>query len=92
MSIAASYRFHVRGRVQGVFFRQSTRQRALELQLDGWVRNCDDGSVEGLAHGEPAALDALRDWLRRGPEAARVDALDWQISDETAAPGFVVRR
>lgn len=91
MSIRASYRFHVRGRVQGVYFRQSTRQRALELQIDGWVRNCDDGSVEGLAHGEALALDALRDWLRRGPATARVDALDWQASEETPASGFVVR-
>lgn len=92
MSIAASYRFHVCGRVQGVYFRQSTRQRALELQLDGWVRNCDDGSVEGLVHGPAAALDALRNWLRQGPTAARVETLDWQASDELPAAGFVVCR
>lgn len=92
MSRTTSYRFHARGRVQGVFFRQSARQRAQELQLDGWVLNRDDGGVEGLAHGEPAALDALRDWLQHGPPAAHVDALDWQASDETPASGFFVRR
>lgn len=88
----ASYRFHVRGRVQGVFFRQSTKQRALELRLDGWVVNRDDGSVEGLACGELQALDALHEWLRHGPPAARVDALDWQASGEVPPSGFVVSR
>src|SRR3546814_13109124 len=75
MSSTASYRFHVLGHVQGVFFRQSTRQRALELQIDGWVRNCDDGSVEGLACGEATAIDALREWLQHGPATARVETL-----------------
>ncbi|HEY9544751.1 MAG TPA: acylphosphatase [Solimonas sp.] len=92
MSSTASYRFHVLGHVQGVFFRQSTRQRALELQIDGWVRNCDDGSVEGLACGEATAIDALREWLQHGPATARVETLTWRASDETPASGFVVRR
>lgn len=90
--MAASYRFRVEGRVQGVFFRQSTRERAQALGLAGWVANREDGSVEGLAHGEDAGLDALRAWLRQGPPAARVERLDWQPDAETPAPGFVVRR
>src|SRR3546814_7165723 len=84
MSSTASYRFHVLGHVQGVFFRQSTRQRALELQIDGWVRNCDDGSVEGLACGEAAAIDALREWLQHGPATARVETLTWRSEEHTS--------
>ncbi|MGH8445579.1 MAG: acylphosphatase [Solimonas sp.] len=88
----ASYRFRVSGRVQGVFFRQSTVQRAEALGLSGWVANRDDGSVEGLAAGDDTALAALREWLQRGPPAARVDALDWQRSDDDVPAGFRVLR
>ncbi|MDP9141997.1 MAG: acylphosphatase [Pseudomonadota bacterium] len=90
--MSTSYRFTVHGRVQGVFFRQSTAKTARELELNGWVRNCDDGSVEGCASGEAAALERLREWLQRGPPAARVDRFDWQPSDETPESGFAVFR
>lgn len=86
------YRFSVNGRVQGVYFRQSTRQRALELGVGGWVRNCDDGSVEGLASGADAALEQLRGWLHQGPAAARVDKLSWETADAQVFEGFEVRR
>lgn len=65
-------RFLVVGRVQGVFFRASTREQALRLNLSGHARNLDDGSVEVLAYGDAAALDALERWLQRGPPAAQV--------------------
>lgn len=90
--MSTSYRFSVHGRVQGVYFRQSTADRARELGLNGWVRNCTDGSVEGLAAGAPAALEALHGWLHHGPPAARVDRVDWLPSDEQPDPGFGVRR
>lgn len=86
------YRFTVSGRVQGVFFRQSTAERATALGLDGWVRNLPDGRVEGLACGAAAALQPLQQWLRRGPPAARVDALEWQRCEETPPAGFRVQR
>ncbi len=64
----------IHGRVQGVFFRDSTRRKALELGIHGWVRNRPDGSVEAMAAGDEAALDALEQWLRGGgPPAARVE-------------------
>ena len=86
------YRFTVSGRVQGVFFRQSTADTATRLALDGWVRNLPDGRVEGMAAGSPDALAELRAWLDRGPPAARVDGVEWKVSNEMPAPGFMVRR
>jgi len=65
-------RCHVSGRVQGVFYRASTRQRADALGVTGHARNLADGRVEVLACGEPAAVAALCDWLREGPPAASV--------------------
>ncbi|MHB8405773.1 MAG: acylphosphatase [Gammaproteobacteria bacterium] len=62
----------ISGRVQGVVFRASTARRALELSVTGYAKNLPDGRVEVLACGEPAAVDALCEWLRRGPPAARV--------------------
>ena len=62
----------ISGHVQGVVFRASTARRALELSVTGYAKNLPDGRVEVLACGEPAAVDALCEWLRRGPPAARV--------------------
>lgn len=86
------YRFIVSGRVQGVYFRQSTAQEAQRLGLDGWVRNLPDGRVEGCAGGRAEALAQLRAWLKQGPPAARVDAVEWGPASEPVEPGFVVRR
>lgn len=68
-------RFIVRGRVQGVFFRASARERAVALKLTGHARNLLDGSVEVVAYGEAATLDQLEVWLHDGPEHARVDEM-----------------
>lgn len=73
---------HIAGRVQGVFYRQSTRTEARRLGLTGTVRNNPDGTVTIEAEGAPAALEALADWCHRGPVAARVDRV-------TVAPGAV---
>jgi acylphosphatase len=66
-------RCHVSGRVQGVYFRASTRDRANELGVTGYARNLADGRVEVLACGAPSAVQQLCDWLWHGPPAARVD-------------------
>lgn len=60
------------GRVQGVFFRDYTRKKANELGLNGWVRNCSDGSVEALLSGTEIAVEHMVDWLHRGSPAAHV--------------------
>jgi acylphosphatase len=89
----AAARFLVEGKVQGVFFRASTRERALRLGLSGWVRNLDDGRVEVLAAGSADALEALAQWLQGGPPAARVDVVVRQDVDGSAAgdDGFTIR-
>lgn len=80
----AARRYRVRGRVQGVFFRASTCERAREIGLRGWVRNLPDGRVEVVAEGEPSALEALEVWLRQGPPMARVDDV---THEKTESPG-----
>jgi acylphosphatase len=65
--------FTIKGRVQGVFFRDSTRRVAHTLGITGYAINLDDGSVEVLACGERAAIDKLAAWLQEGPQMARVD-------------------
>ena len=65
-------RFRIQGRVQGVWFRESTRQQAAMHDITGYARNCPDGSVEVVACGSEQSLSALRDWLRHGPPMAQV--------------------
>lgn len=72
----------IAGRVQGVFFRESTRRQAEALGLSGQAINLDDGRVEVLAQGSSEALDQLAAWLQQGPPAARVDRVS-----ELEAPG-----
>ena len=81
----------VRGRVQGVFFRAATQREARRLGLTGWVRNRPDGSVELLAIGEPAALDALAAALWQGPSAARVTAVARSDAEDDGSRGFSER-
>lgn len=82
MSLLCTH-FIVTGTVQGVFFRNSTKAKAHALNLTGWVRNREDGSVELVACGEAASLKDLETWLWQGPSGARVTQVmgspcDWQ--------------
>ena len=65
-------RLRIRGRVQGVFYRDSTQREAQRLELRGWVCNRSDGSVEAVAQGPPERVAALIDWCHEGPPLARV--------------------
>lgn len=86
----ASARFLVSGRVQGVFFRASTRDEARRLGLNGYARNLADGRVEVLAQGGAEALEALAQWLQHGPPLARVaEVVRAAADDEPARSGFV---
>ena len=81
-------KIRVHGRVQGVWFRDWTNREAKTLDVDGWVRNRRDGTVEVLAAGEAGAVEAMIARLREGPPNARVDWLEIEDSDEIPAPGF----
>jgi len=74
MAIARSLR--LTGLVQGVFFRAWTRDEARGLRVNGWVRNCDDGTVEAHLEGEDAAVNRLIERMRDGSPGARVDDID----------------
>ena len=82
----------VSGRVQGVWFRQSTKETAEGLGLTGWVRNLNDGRVEVIATGEEKAVRQLEAWLGQGPELANVADVESEFI-ENAEPfsGFEVR-
>ena len=82
----------IRGHVQGVFFRQSSRSVALELGLRGWVRNRNSGDVEMVAEGSSERIESLVEWCHRGPEAARVDNVERMNAEPAGLPeGFHVR-
>lgn len=74
----ANIRAHVfiSGRVQGVFFRQSTQLQAQSLGVKGWVRNLPDGRVEAVFEGKESAVKKLVDYCRHGPLAARVENVE----------------
>ena len=76
MSERVTRRLIARGRVQGVWFRESMRLEAEALGVTGWVRNRADGSVEAVVQGKPDAVETLIGWARRGPDAAQVAALE----------------
>jgi acylphosphatase len=83
-------RFLVTGKVQGVFFRASTRNEALKLQLRGYARNLADGRVAARNHFDAAAVGSLEQWLWQGPSPARVDDVVRHEYGEDAPAGFVV--
>jgi acylphosphatase len=83
MAIASATRhIIVRGRVQGVGFRAFVEHEALKRGIEGWVRNCRDGSVEVVLKGDDAKVVEMLEVCRRGPMMARVDALDQREGSE----------
>jgi acylphosphatase len=81
----------VRGEVQGVFFRDSTRSEAQRRGVGGWVSNRGDGSVEAVFEGEPDAVEAVVEWCRSGPSQA--DVRDVEVAEEPpeGLDGFRIR-
>jgi acylphosphatase len=84
----ATVRFLVSGRVQGVFYRASTRDEAHRLGLAGSARNLDDGRVEVIASGSDEALTALERWLWQGPSSARVENVAREAMADREFDGF----
>jgi acylphosphatase len=85
-------RLRVEGRVQGVFYRYETQQRAVQLGLRGWVRNLPDGSVECCAEGDREHVELFVAWCHHGPPMAHVDNLvtQWE-SYKGDIEGFTIR-
>ena len=82
----------ISGRVQGVYFRQSTRLKAQQLGVSGWVRNRANGTVELVAEGPIESLDRLADWCKSGPEMACVERIERVDELSAGIPeGFDVR-
>jgi acylphosphatase len=82
--VTIARRLTIRGRVQGVGFRYALADEARERQLSGWVRNRRDGSVEALVVGPEREVEAMIEWARRGPPAARVTEVSVEAASETA--------
>ena len=76
----------VTGRVQGVFFRQSTKVMAIKNNVKGWVRNLDDGRVEIIGEGEIQDIENLIQWCKTGPANSRVDK--FELSEENVTDEF----
>jgi acylphosphatase len=81
----------VSGRVQGVTYRASTRDAARERDVDGWVRNLDDGRVEAVFEGPAPAVEAMVEWCHEGPRRARVEAVETSEESPEGLTGFEVR-
>ncbi len=81
----------VRGQVQGVFFRHTTRRAARSRGVSGWVRNNPDGTVEAVFEGDPDAVEALVAQTRRGPSRAEVASMDVREEEPKGLDGFDVR-
>ena len=91
MSEQARRRVVVRGNVQGVFFRDSCRQKARSRGVAGWVANRPDGAVEAVFEGDAGAVQAMVDWCGQGPRGAEVESVDESTEEPEGLSGFRIR-
>lgn len=80
-----------RGRVQGVFFRDTTRREAESRSVAGWVSNRPDGAVEAVFEGEPDAVEAMLRFCRQGPGRAEVEEVEVSAEEPEGLAGFAIR-
>lgn len=80
----------IRGQVQGVFFRQSAQKKAVELDIQGTVRNCADGTVEIIAEGNEEEIMLFIEWCHQGPKASRVEVIDINEHPLKNFRGFII--
>jgi acylphosphatase len=81
----------IHGRVQGVFFRDTTRRMAESRALSGWVSNRPDGAVEAVFEGDADAVEAMLDFCRHGPRGAAVERVDVTEEEPEGVKGFSIR-
>lgn len=86
------YSIHITGKVQGVFFRASTKEKADELGVRGTARNNHDGSVTIEAEGSPEILEPFLEWCKQGPSRARVDTFEIKELETVNFRGFSIER
>ncbi|MCG1003407.1 MULTISPECIES: acylphosphatase [Halobacterium] len=82
----------VSGKVQGVYYRATTREQATERGVDGWVRNLQDGRVEAVFEGPEDDVEAIVEWCHEGSPAARVDDVEVEYDDPEGHDSFEIRR
>jgi len=88
LSQSKCVRLIIRGRVQGVWYRGWTQDNAIDLKLNGWVRNRHDGSVEALLAGPASVVDEMIERCRQGPSYAEVSDIEIAVEDELPPAGF----
>ena len=81
MADKARAHIFISGLVQGVFFRENTRQEAEKLGIKGWVRNLSDGRVEAVFEGEKDRVGEMIEWAKVGPSSAKVENIDFNWED-----------
>lgn len=81
----------VRGQVQGVFFRDATREEATRREVAGWVTNRDDGAVEAVFEGDPEAVHEMVRFCEEGPSSADVERVEASEENLEGLSGFSVR-
>jgi acylphosphatase len=82
---------HVSGNVQGVYFRATTRDEAAEREVDGWVRNREDGRVEAVFEGPPRDVEEMVEFCHEGSSAASVEEIEVTYESPEGEDGFRVR-
>lgn len=82
----------VKGNVQGVYFRQSAKEKALQLEINGTIENSRDGSVSVIASGSSDKLRQLIEWCKRGPARAIVHSVEVSHMDHREFEGFKILR
>jgi len=91
MSETIARRVVVHGRVQGVFFRDTARRKAVSRGVAGWIANRGDGAVEAWLEGGPDAVESLIEFCRQGPRGARVERVEVSDEQPQGYDGFAVR-
>lgn len=87
-----TFEIKITGKVQGVFFRKSAREKALSLHLTGQVWNNDDGSVGVVVSGNNDQVAEFIQWCHRGPDRARVQSVEINEQPDRSFPGFNITR
>ena len=83
----------IEGKVQGVFYRASAKEKAEKLHIDGWVKNTSEGAVEITCQGEEKSLQEFLAWCRKGPSQAKVETVQVQeVPDENIQGFHIIRR